>query len=320
MLASGCYRNVFKRLYATGSLDHLVKGSAFPGLFSDKGLQTAWFDRIEYYRGKLNKYSNNVQDKSLEAIITEFGNSVSKRNIVNYASLLYNLEFAMTSLQGCPKPLPETIPDRSSLLKTPDLSVRFTNEPLVTGNSGLQTEIESSFGSIVQFRTLLLASNMAISGDGFTWLLARKCKPSPNQIVQDSNGNKFDKLFVLNTYNAGSPFTLDRTQMINTLRAKYEEIKKEEENTNSAGEKDMETINTQPDSFSNNILSVEEAKRFAFDNTSYIPLLAIDASPKTWLQDYGVFGKQEYLDRVWESINWTVVESRLPEKSNSNQI
>ena len=58
--------------------------------------------------------------------------------------------------------------------------------------------------------------------------------------------------------------------------------------------------------------SEESVDSAVYSNVRYFPLLAIDASPKAWLHDYGVFGKQKYLDRVWESIEWKLVENRLP--------
>lgn len=294
------------RSYITPTLEHLNSGSGLKGLFSAKGLDNAWFSRAEHYTNKLNLITNGIEETPLEKLIYENAKSGVKRNIVNYATLLYNLKFAFSTLHGCPKELPDSSGiDVRQLLKTPELSLKYANEPLDTGNEKLHSALVSSFGSVVEFRTLLLNSNNAISGDGFTWLVARRITSQDF----DSQKLEFDRLFILNTYNAGSPFNFNKKGHIDELNTQYERANKElnenEENVN-------QPLRSK---------SVEEARQTeAFKDTEYLPLLAIDASPKAWLYDYGPYGKQIYLDRVWESIEWDLVESRLPEKSQSHQL
>ena len=99
---------------------------------------------------------------------------------------------------------------------------------------------------------------------------------------------------------------------MNNLEKEYKRL--EREKTQSSGSNSQSNVSKSASSYYNEILSSEEIKKIAFNDTTYVPLLAIDASPKFWLYDYGVFGKKEYLNRVWDSINWSVVESRLPQK------
>ncbi|SCU80777.1 LAMI_0B03664g1_1 [Lachancea mirantina] len=294
----------FARSYIVPSFEHLSKDKGLPGLFSEKGLNTAWFDRAEYYTEKLNKLTGQTHEKPLENIILESAKSASKRDIFNYASLLHNLKFSFSTLHGNASPLLEK-PDAQSLLNTPDLSLKFQNEPSEVGNADLRAALINSFGSIVEFRTLLLNSNLAISGDGFTWLVARQHSSSHAGGV--SGAIEFDKLFILNTYNVGSPHNFNRVGHVHDLAkqlAKKEPIPEED---------------TDAPPFQ--IKSIEEAKQTeAYKNIVYVPLLAIDASPKAWLHDYGVFGKQQYLDRVWESTEWSQVEKRLPSKAPSHEL
>lgn len=319
---------VISRSVTTRSLEQLSNEKPIPGLVSLQGWQRGCIDRIDYYSKMLNdaiKGNEILQNKSVEELIAECGMSTSKRNIANYASLLYNIEFSISSLKGfnnnsnnnnnnnSDAPILNKKPTKASLLETPDLSLDFNNEPKFTGNNLLQDALESSFGSMVQFRTLLLNSNMAISGDGFTWLVARVYKPKiqtmNNQVIGDV---KYDKLFVFNTYNAGSPFIMNKSNIMNNLEKEYQRL--EREKTQSSGSNSQSNVSKSASSYYNEILSSEEIKKIAFNDTTYVPLLAIDASPKFWLYDYGVFGKKEYLNRVWDSINWSVVESRLPQK------
>ncbi|SMN19694.1 similar to Saccharomyces cerevisiae YDR347W MRP1 Mitochondrial ribosomal protein of the small subunit [Maudiozyma saulgeensis] len=300
----------FVRGLRTHALAHLKRDAPLEGLMSAQGLRTAWFDRSEDYVSRLNQLTKNnaeLQEMAPEQLVTTHAKSANKKDIVTYASLLYNLEFAMSSLQGTTKKMMGLgeKPGSEALLRTPDASVSFTNEPQTTGNHLLQQELVSSFRSLVEFRTLLLNSNLAISGDGFTWLIARKYKNTfgntsdPMSATAGSN-IQYDKLFIMNTYNAGSPFNFDRSGLMDQLK---------KEHLQSQSQSQTQTID-------NEVSLLERARRTAYDNdTVYIPLLAIDASPKAWLTDYGVFGKQEYLDRVWESIDWRVVEQRLPKKS-----
>ncbi|CCK69617.1 mitochondrial 37S ribosomal protein mS43 KNAG_0C05160 [Huiozyma naganishii CBS 8797] len=300
-----------KRFISTRSLGHLTHGRSLPGVLSARGLQNSWFDPVEHYTLLLNKYTANneaLQQKSLETIIAECGTSATKKYVANYASLLFNREFALSCLRGISKPLPEVKPGREALLATPDMSLKFSNEPISSGNKRLQLALEASFDSMVQFRTLLLNSNLAINGDGFTWLVARIYKPKVQSTGSAKlNEFKYDSLFVLNTYNAGTPFTLQRPNELQNLENQYTAKNAPAEPEESAVRKEG------ADSYLNDLAPLEEIKKMAFDDTVYVPLLAIDASPKSWLTDYGVFGKQEYLDRTWEAINWKVIETRLPE-------
>lgn len=304
---SSAVHRQFVRSYIAPVLEHLSQEAPLPGLFSPQGLNNAWFERAQLYTNKLNKFTNNAEELPLETLIYENAQSSVKRHIVNYASLLFNLRFALSSLRGCNKDLPNVNEINSKeLLATPQLSLKYANEPLETGNKILHNALTSSFGSIVEFRSLFLNSNLAISGDGFTWLVARRHTMNDSD-SQSSSKVEYDKLFILNTYNAGTPFNFNKSGHMDSLHLQYS--------------KNLETVSENEsvdDSHSLQSKSIEEAKQTeAHKKVSYIPLLAIDASPKAWLHDYGVFGKQKYLDRVWESIEWNVVESRLPDKTVS---
>lgn len=285
MLRNTLVRKEFLRTYIVPSLEHLEKGKDLAGLFSSEGLERAWFNRAELYTKKLNSLTSNTEEKGLESIVRENAKFSSKRQIFNYASLMYNLKFSMSTLRGGALPLPSSKPGPETLLGTPDLSLNYQNEPLSNGSEKLHQALVKSFGSIVEFRTLLLLSNLSMSGDGYTWLVARQFKTADPAVV------KYDELFILNTYNAGSPFNSNRAGYMKQME---ETLKKDSAEASSKDKLDE---------------SVDSA---LYADVNYIPLLAIDASPKSWLHDYGVFGKRQYLDRVWESIEWKIVENRLP--------
>ncbi|EDO16347.1 hypothetical protein Kpol_1059p37 [Vanderwaltozyma polyspora DSM 70294] len=295
----------FRRSYLVPSFDHLQKEKGLNGLYSEKGLSNAWFDRVELYTEKLNELvSSSSETRSIESMINESSKSYAKRDLVNCASMLYSLKFVNSSLRGSDKPLtPEKV---KSLHKSPvDISLKYSNEPLETGNQRLQGALQSSFGSLVEFRTLLLSSNLAISGEGFTWLVARLDRsPMGTNTTPDQNQDQFfDQLFVVNTYNAGTPFNSNKSGHMVDLK---KQLEKQLEEDNSTSVEVPEKKNS-----TENLEDIIEASSYQNDVT-YVPLLAIDASPKCWLHDYGALGKQQYLDNVWESIEWSTVESRLP--------
>ncbi|AGO11400.1 AaceriACR153Cp [[Ashbya] aceris (nom. inval.)] len=278
----------FARTYIAPSLEHLSREKGVPGLFSSDGLQGAWFDRAEHYAQMLTAVARSGEQRPVATLVQELATQGTRRREHMYASLLYNLRFAFSTLQGCAQPAPAAVP-AAELLKTPSLEQQSPNEPLEAGCTRLHAALTQSFGSIAEFRTLLLNSSLAQSGDGFTWLVAR-CAGDTGDVLA------YDKLFVFNTYNAGTPYAVSRVEHFKRVAA------------TEAGSKPMDGTEE----------AVQNLQYKA--TTRYLPLLAIDSSPKSWLYDYGVFGKAAYLDRVWESTNWTAVESRLPEQRNETFI
>ncbi|CCC70797.1 hypothetical protein NCAS_0F03130 [Naumovozyma castellii] len=300
------------RSYIVPSLSHITEGNALPGLLSVNGTQNAWFDRTRHYTEQLNglvKDQEPTQQESYLDLVLRYGESGTRKDIVNYASLLFNLNFCYSTLKGCSEPLPIPQIGADTLLKTPDVSVYGNEAKLSVTYPKLNDNIKNSFGSITEFKTLLINSNLGISGDGFTWLVARKntstslgSSTSAWTTARDST-----ELFVVNTYNSGSPFLLNKMDMMDNLSRRLAEIRKAQEP--EPAEEEVSNNDT-----SEYMKSVEEARQTnAYEKSKkYIPLLAIDASPKSWLSDYGVFGKQEYLERVWKSIDWNIVGTRLP--------
>ena len=302
---------IWNRTYMVPSMEYLSKEEGMQGLYSAPCLRNAWFDRMALYTDKLNKLvSSSNEERPIESLINEYSKSYTKRDVVKYASLIYNLKFAMNSLRGSSNSSIPSDKMTSLLDNNVDLSLKYRNEPLDTGNERLHANIVSSFGSVVEFRTLLLNSNKAISGDGFTWLVARKHNANNfSSYSTNTDDLKFDKLFILNTYNAGSPFNVNKSGHFNELKAQYQ---KELENLEKQEVTEQEQSNE-------SVADVIENQSYD-NNITYIPILAVDASPKAWLHDYGVFGKEQYLNNVWESIEWNVVQSRLPEMAQSYQV
>lgn len=307
----------------------------FHGVYTNKAINELWFKRGQQLTDGLNQLleENGINDPpaDLNALITLTFNKPELYGVYSYASLLHNLQFTLESL----KPLDESTSSNkirkchpNDLLRTPNAYEKINNEPL---SPELRNWIDESFGSIEEFKTLFLNSAKAIKGDGLTWLVARAVRrdtdSSPNQ--------EYDELAVMNTYNAGivddalrsgqiTKLKEEKKYKLAALKKKHEERQKIKEENGEIDSENIEEFNNElnasfesKSSIPSNLIlgTVEEAEALnSFSKRKLLPILAIDASSRNYLIDYGVFGKQQYLDNVWDAIDWNVVAQRLPSK------
>lgn len=268
-----------------------------PGLLSQEAFQQAYVARTTLLASKLNTAiaRHSIQPAELGALVSQNASSASKKDIFNNASLLRNTSFAMSSL-GEARGEQTTIPMRATaknLLQTPSSSLNVDNQPPLDDQKHFHAALMQSFGSLVELKTLLLESAYAINGDGFTWLVA--VVKTKNSAAAAAAEPTYESLAVLNTYNAGIPENKDRSCQLIRFATENE-----------------------PRQMVKNIhQSIADAQKNESNfSAEYIPLLCIDASPKVWLHDYGVFGKRQYLEQAWRSIDWDVVLQRLPLTGN----
>lgn len=308
-----------------------VSKKGYNGLLSNKTADEVWFKHGQQLVDKLNALlaEQKVENTpgSLSELITLSYPNPHLNDVYTYASMLYNLQFAFESLRPIhedngtvePKKAPS-----SAILQTPTIATEFENEPT---DQALREWIIDDFGSIAEFRTLLLNSAKSIKGNGITWLFAQA---SHAELVMHSGTAgavpTFDKLGVMNTYNGGIIDDALRSGQLTRLRqdrmAKEEISKKREQERKKINGEDAEVsaaVEATPEETSApkipvNILgTLEEAEEaFLYSDRKMIPLLAIDGSMKWYLPDYGVFGKLDYVDNVWRCIDWNVVANRAP--------
>ncbi|EAZ63015.1 Mn-superoxide dismutase, partial [Scheffersomyces stipitis CBS 6054] len=288
------------------------KPDGFTGLFSSSTVSELWFKRGQDLTEGLNQsleqsYSStdsegvsSSESNNLQDIISQSIHKPELYGIYCYASYLYNLQFFLESLKEGSVSQVVQHGKPEDLLKTP--TAEFGNEPK---DDKLREWIIDSFGSVVEFRALFLNSANAIKGDGVVWLVAESnlsqsvLKNSPS--VTEPGQTKrpiFNKLSVVNTYNAGVVDDSIRSGQIQRL-------KQQKEAKIAALKIDELSLGTLEDAEFNNL----------YTDKKLLPILALDASPRNYLLDYGVFGKQQYLDNVWECIDWDVVSRRLPDRT-----
>ena len=319
--------------YAVPSIPTLenirVNKESFRGLLSNRAINELWFKRVESLVGKLNKLleENQVEAPAdLAELIRLSFHKPELHEVCSFASLIHNTQFAFESitpntLEGSQNSILKSGPE--TLLQTPSLADSFTNEP---SNPELREWIISSFGSIAEFRTLLLNSAKGIKGDGMVWLVTQATysestiKNKMTNAFENSENQKYGSLAIVNTYNAGVADNLlvsgQLTKLSQQKEARVLASKKKSENIEGVDvgmkkEANFENREGQNDSLT--LGSTEEAEAAVlFPDRKLLPLLAIDVSPRNYLLDYGVFGKNLYLENLWNCINWDVVSKRAP--------
>lgn len=294
--------------------------NGIPGLYSKAGLNTVWYDKctaemellkealqapgaqhlktillpgttIESEGGSFQSESTQTSAENLLDLVNKTSTDIKNFQVNLLASNIFNSYFATSCLRTNSTAKIEA-PGCQELLKTPSTDLGYTNEP--TGF--LRDWIVQSFGSIVEFRTLFLNTNLAIKGNGYTWLVARE---SVN-MMRNNNTKIYDSLFIVNTYNGGSPIFHSRAGQVSSF-AQQEAVEQQEE---------------KPKTSMVNIPTLQEAQNsHGVSQHEFKPLLAINGSPSAYLPDYGVFGKKLYLNNLWQSINWDLVEQRLPSET-----
>ncbi|KAM9914673.1 hypothetical protein OXX69_000418 [Metschnikowia pulcherrima] len=308
----------------------------FPGLYSEKTLNSVYFEQGKHLTARLNReitqlgVSNTPAD--LGELVAATFNTPELRPVTAAAAKLYNLQFCLESLR--PAEITGTDanvarPGVEALFATPQIATRVNNEPT---DETLRDWIIDSFGSVAEFRTLLINSAWAIKGDGVTWLVTEASYSASSLRSSAQSDLSFTKLAVMNTYNAGIVDDSVRSGQLSKLkqqkRAREEAAVRRQQERQSAenGAVSAETTieaseslesATKPaaDAEDNVLGTVEEAEEAVlYSDRKIVPLLGVDASMRAYLGDYGVFGKRQYLENVWSCIDWSVVAARAPSR------
>ncbi|CCE72823.1 Piso0_000418 [Millerozyma farinosa CBS 7064] len=330
-------RSISYTLPAIPALDNLkISKGEYKGLLSNKAVNELWFERggkIVEDLNKLLERKSITAPADLNELITLTFNKPDLQDIYTQASSLHNLQFAFESIRPNEDPEAQAsvkVCDVDDLLKAPSIAESFPNEPT---DPELIDWITSSFGSISEFRTLLLNSANSIKGDGMVWLVAQAAY-SESTLKRNYLGSnnqqefKYSNLAVMNTYNAGIVDDSLRSGQITKLKqqkeAKIASLRKKiEEKKSSAADGAVSTLEEEgmlstleSDAANQNdftLGTLEEAEAATlFSDRKLLPLLAIDASMRNYLIDYGIFGKQQYLENLWNCIDWDVVLQRAP--------
>jgi len=143
----------------------------------------------------------------------------------------------------------------------------------------LLPKINESFSSLETFKETFLATADAMFGPGFVWL------------VQKNDTNE-KRLMILTTYLAGSPLS-------------GAHMRKQSHDLNNHSPESYQGLNSVGAFGSAAKVDVKPQK--SLGGVDVVPLLCVNTWEHVWMQDYGVRGKNEYLEAWWNRINWNQV-------------
>lgn len=147
--------------------------------------------------------------------------------------------------------------------------------------SELLNQIKTDFSSMDTLRETFIATASAMFGPGFVWL------------VQLKSGHS-ETLRILPTFIAGSPLS----------GAHY---RRQSHDLNTHNAETYKELN-QVGAFGNNAASKKAAQhKMPLGGTDVVPLLCVNTWEHAWLHDYGVGGKDKYLNKWWKKIDWSQV-------------
>lgn len=311
-------RSISYKLPTILALDSVKsKNQDFQGLFSAEAIDQLWYQRgaglIDGLNQLLAKTSSEdgsdstaVAAGNLQGLIAQTIRKPELYGVYAYSAQLYNLQFFFEGLKESSETPRQSLPN--DLLRSPKTT--FSNEP---HDDVLREWIIESLGSIAEFRTLLLNSAKGIKGDGTAWLVAES--KEGQWAASEKHTLEFTNLAVVNTYNTGVVDDSLRSGQLSRLQqqkqAKEAQLK---EQGSSEVTEELKEIESEIERLA--LGTVEEAEfSKLYHGKKLLPVLAIDASMRNYLFDYGVYGKQQYLENVWECIDWDVVARRLPKKT-----
>lgn len=302
-------------------LDELnVNKQDFKGLFPHATYNELWFKRGEKILEELNESLVESQlngPNNFKELINLTINKPELIKIYNASSVLYNMQFFFETLKEGNENYEFLMLNELEIFRNPNVDETITNSPQ---DEVLVNWLNASFGSVQEFKNLLLNSARSIKGDGITWLVAEPTvgelilKNSFNGSLNETNEPRYSKLSVMNTYNAGTVDDSVRSgQFLKLQQQKKAKIALENEQLEKSAQPLIEDSVDFQVKDENYLFNMEEAEFLnLYSDKKLVPVLAIDASMRNYLLDYGVFGKQQYLENVWNCINWDIVKQRLP--------
>ena len=218
----------------------------------------------------------------IQSLVVATARDPAKAALFNYASMAYNNHFFFKNLVS--------FLSQSTWLTTLNLTFKAMQGRSLPIPGPLQEELVNTFGSISTLRRLMLETANSMFGPGFVWLVQHR----------DRYSKKGQSFAVMNTYIAGSPLP----------GAHY---RKQSVDLNNQASKDEAILES--------ALSPKTApKEASFQNRStklhvppggiaVNPILCVNTWEHVWMFDWGIAGKEKYLESWWESIDWDIVNA-----------
>lgn len=286
-----------------------VGSQGVPGLFSSATTDDLWQNQVSSLVDDLEFSIKESINGNLAKIASEKAPAVDLYHklmqqtaldprdslVFNSASALYNLTLFFSSLKHNVSNDVTHAP-RASLLHTQDYTGIVGVPP---ADTVLLEKIVKSFGSYEEFVTLFMASAMALQGNGTTWLVLRSVEGNTSSSSSSDAFKNNAALAVVNTYNNGTPTTLTKGQ----ISAVSSHMAAAAGGATGVVYKARES--------SDKILTAQEAQSVEPFEFIGVPLFGVPSNPAFFLRDYGVFGKNAYLQNALRCIDWDVVSARF---------
>jgi Fe-Mn family superoxide dismutase len=164
----------------------------------------------------------------------------------------------------------------------------INTDPNITSSPSIDLTyaINENFSSLASLRSEFIATANAMFGPGFVWL------------VQENDGAMGPgSLRILSTYLAGSPLS----------GAHY---RRQSHDLNTHNPDSFQKLNNVGAFGKNSANQPDVRKQKPLGGVDVSPLLCVNTWEHVWLPDYGIRGKEDFLEKWWDKINWTEVESK----------
>lgn len=296
-------RRAFVRtIFTVAELPNLEVSKGVPGLLSPQGLDVAWTQYQTFLVDKLNNLVESSADNlTLYELARNTDHNPDLAEINFYASQAYNNEFFFSSLKPSANRDADVSPPSAADVAKVDISTELKYNPLPEDHqsedplsrqsssaanaispeskqrAAFRAAINDSFDSDVAFRELLISRANATFGNGYVWLVQSVSQGGQYGRLGSSSATS-GGLFLVNTYNAGTPFA-------------KQPLETQELRANSEAAQGMVAERDRPPALR--------------------PLLNINAWQHAYLTDYGVAGKRKYLENLFDCIDWNVLAKRL---------
>lgn len=237
------------------------------GFYSPEAYKVAWTDYQTHIIDNLNRVSAETDYESLSLIktITQTARKPDLARIYNAAAQAFSNHFFFDSLSS---PTSSSTSDQQVTLSSTEASLK----PFVA-------EVESSFKSIEGFKTHFSAVAQSVCGSGWVWL-----------VLDDTQ-----RLRILSTYNAGTPFDFARLQHTDPNTGLTP--------LSAAGQE--------------NAYALYQAMGRSYSLT---PIACLSVWQHSYLIDYGVDGKEEYVNKWFDAVDWAKVQARMLDAKKDDRV
>ncbi|KAF8342337.1 Manganese/iron superoxide dismutase [Cantharellus anzutake] len=253
---------------------------------------------VEYQGGLLSRLNDQVKDTQYEnlSVFTTIVRTAQDPNqplAFNMASQAMNNSFFLDHLRPPSKYSPSQ-----------------NHERIMSGR--LHLGVDRSFGSLSLLKSTLSAAAMGMISSGWIWLVTDLQKnlaiiptygagtiivraraqrtPRSGPVIGEST--RLSSLAYSPSF--GTPNTLTPTPPASPLSSPSHSSK----SSNHANPNQTRSVNTSASGFTGNLTQVGSVLN---------PLFCISLHEHAWMTDYGLWGKEEYLKRFWNVLDWEKV-------------